>query len=293
MLQLWRICRLGLVLHPFLIEWCLSKPSAWSASLYRSALDKRNWKLSSHCTISLSPSEALSVGRAKSERCSHRLAPLERWKGRWLQILLYAGLVQLEWHSIEGGTRDVSPWVCYEPPGLLEILHLFCQKKVVHLLSHIRDMGFIIQRSTDFPLKAPVQMDFPSSASYGTFLPFKNWKPLDPLNRHLLTILTAASAAPVTGSDAGDDVGGHGRIGQGGSLIRKGSSSTGIFGLILVFNDDIAVILRRLDVSVFIVPLLLICFFLGDVYLEGFTWSGFWLVSCTCRGKNWTEVVYL
>jgi len=80
----------------------------------------------------------------------------------------------------------------------------------------------------------------------------------------------AASAAPVTGGDTGDDVGGHGRVGQGGG-VRKSSSSTGIFGLILLFNDGNAVILRRLDVSVFIMPLLLICFFLGDVYLEGFT----------------------
>lgn len=92
----------------------------------------------------------------------------------------------------------------------------------------------------------------------------------NPLNGHLLSILTTASAASVTGRDTGDDVGGHGRDGQG-CLIGKSSSSTGIFGVILVFNDGNAVILRRLEVSVFIMSLLLIRFFLSNVYLEGFT----------------------
>lgn len=88
----------------------------------------------------------------------------------------------------------------------------------------------------------------------------KNSKPRDPLNRHL--ILTTTAAAPVTWGDC---------RGCGGGLIVKNSSSTGIFGPIFVFKDSNSFILRRLDVSVVIVSLLLIYFFLGDVNLEGFT----------------------
>lgn len=49
------------------------------------------------------------------------------------------------------------------------------------------------------------------------------------------------------------------------------STSTGIFRVIVVFKDTNTVILRRVGVSVVIMSLLLIYFFLGDVNLEGFT----------------------
>ena len=133
-------------------------------------------------------------------------------------------------------------------------------------------MGFINQRNTGFPLPLPFkpQCNYFSKTVTSFYPTLKDLQLLYPLNGHLLSILTTASAAPVTGRDTGDDVGGHGGFGQG-CLIGKSSSSTGIFGIIHVFNDGNAVILRRLEVSVFIMSLLLIRFFLSNVYLEGFT----------------------
>lgn len=134
-------------------------------------------------------------------------------------------------------------------------------------------MSFINQRNTGFPLPLPFkpQCNYFSKTLLPRFIPhLKTYNFFILLMATFWSILTTASAASVSGRDTGDDVGGHGEVGQG-CLIGKSSSSTGIFGVILVFKDGNAVILRRLEVSVFIMSLLLIRFFLSNVYLEGFT----------------------